>query len=418
MSKIWIAALIALLVTVNCVSADMVSLAYDDYTAEDGVWINGPMGHAVVFTAPTDNWSLSRAAVLGMLAPESKSELFVVEIWDQNLSLLSRTTDKASSFFSNNFSWALIDIPEVKVSGDFLITFLEFGGVFLGVDTSPSSGRSLIVARSPNRISNWSVQNHTQNQTSWMIHAVGHSPEPELVLDILSDTASEEKPAKIQAKATDPDGNLKSATLYIVDNKTRDIVWAEAKEMKGSSAGAEFSWPAAMSRISANGQDEGVLYVINNPEITENLSSLLAYNAPCIFELDRNINFTAQAYFGEDGQFNALIDAYGFPHYLSQDVLKITRPGVDYETFAKNNITIIKVKSKISFIDMRVPIRQNEQAAELIGPIVLTGSPSTNYDLKLLRSNAGMGEYIAIVKVEDNALNEISRIGDRAIKVK
>jgi hypothetical protein len=418
MSRIWLAALIALLVTVNCVSAGMVSLAYDDGIPEDGVWIDEPSGHAVVFTAPTDNWSLNRVAVLGMLALKPKSELFVVEVWDQNLSLLSRTTDKASSFFASNLSWSLIDIPEVKVSGDFLITFFEFGGVFLGVDTAPSSGRSLSVARNPNRILNWSVQNHSQNRTNWMIQAVGNSPEPRLALEILSDTAGEKSPAKIRAKATDPDGNLKGVTLYVVDNKTREIVWSEVKEMKGSSSEAEFIWPAAMFRISANGQDEGVLSVINNMGVTKNLSSLLAYSAPCVLLMDKNVNFTALAYFGEDGRFNALVDAYGFSHYVSHDVLNVASPGIDYEKFAKNNITLIKDKSKIGFINMKVPTRQNEQASEIIGPIVLSGSPSSNYDLKLLRSNAGIGEYIAIVKVEDLAFNELSDIGDRAIRVK
>jgi hypothetical protein len=418
MSKIWTVALIALLVTVNCVSAGMVSLAYDDGIPEDGVWIDEPNGHAVVFTAPTDNWSLNRLAVFGMLAPKPKSELFVVEVWDQNLSLLSRTTDKASSFFASNLSWSLIDIPEVKVSGDFLITLFEFGGVFLGIDTAPSSGRSLLVARNPSRILNWSVQNHSQNRTNWMIQAVGHSPEPGLAIELLSDTASEKSPAKIRAKATDHDGNLKSATLYVVDNKTREIVWSEVKEMKGSSSEAEFSWPASTSKISANGRDEGVLFVINNLGVMENLSSLLAYSSPCVLELNKNVNFTARAYFGENGLFNALIDAYGFSHYLSQDLLNITAHGIDYEKFATNNITIIKDKSKIGFINMKVPIRQNEQASEIIGPIVLSGTPSSNYDLKLLRSNAGMGEYIAIVKVEDLAFNELSEIGDRAIKVR
>ncbi|MCK9440470.1 MAG: hypothetical protein M0Q13_03505, partial [Methanothrix sp.] len=65
-----------------------------------------------------------------------------------------------------------------------------------------------------------------------------------------------------------------------------------------------------------------------------------------------------------------------------------------------------------------VPARQEEPASEIIGPIVLSGSPSSHYDLKLRRSNAGMGEYIAVVKVEDLAFNVLSDIGDRTIKVK
>ena len=115
-----------------------------------------------------------------------------------------------------------------------------------------------------------------------------------------------------------------------------------------------------------------MLFVVNNLGVMENLSGLLAYSAPCVIELNKDVNFTARAYFGEDGQFNALIDAYGFTHYLSQDVLNITAPGIDYQKFAKNNITIIKDKSKIGFINMKVPIRQNGQAAEIIGPIVLS----------------------------------------------
>ncbi|MCK9565346.1 MAG: hypothetical protein M0Q43_04785 [Methanothrix sp.] len=418
MSKICIMVAIAILLTVNCVSAGMVSLTYDDGNVDDAVWIDELRGHGVVFTAPADNWSLDRVAVFGKLVPESKSEMFVIEVWDQNLSLLCKTTDKASAYFSDNLTWSLVDLPGVKVSGDFLIAFFEFAGVWQGVDTSPSSGRSVLVARNPNRILNWSVQNRTQNQTNWMIQAVGHSPEPGLTISVLSDTASEKSPAKIKAKATDHDGNLKSVTEYVVDNKTREIVWAQVAEMKGSSSEAEFSWPASAFRISANGQDEGVLFVINNLGAMANLSSLLAYSAPCILELDKNLNFTAEAYFGEDGQFNALIDSYGFSHYLSQDVLNITRPGIDYEKFAENNITLIKDTSKVGFINMMVPARRDEPASVIIGPIVLSGSASSHYDLKLLRSNAGMGEYFAVVKVEDQAFNALNDIGDRTIKVK
>ncbi|MDQ1262212.1 MAG: hypothetical protein QG575_1393 [Euryarchaeota archaeon] len=418
MSKIWIIVAIAILLTLNCVSAGMVSLTYDDGGVEDAAWIDEHRGHGVVFTAPTDNWSLSQVAILGKLVAPSESEMFVIEVWDQNLSLLYKITDKASAYFDDNLTWSLVDLPDVRVSGDFLIAFFEFAGVWQGVDTSPSSGRSVLVSRNPNRILNWSVQNSTQNQTNWMIQAVGHSPEPNLTIAVISDAASVKSPSKIKVMATDPDGNLKSATQYVVDNKTREIVWARVVEMTGSSAEVEFSWPAAMFRISANGQDEGALFAINNPGVVANLSSLLTYSAPCIIELNKSVNFTAEAYFGEDGQLNALIDSYGFSHYLSQDVLNITDPGKDYEKYAKDNITIIKGTSKIGFINMKVPARQDEPASEITGPIVFSSSPSSHYDLRLLRSNAGMGEYMAVVKVEDQAFNALSNIAGKTIKVK
>lgn len=417
MSKIWMVALIAVLATVNCASAGMVSLAYGDGIVDDAVWVDEQRGHAVIFSAPVDNWSLSQVAILGELLPESKSEMFVIEVWDQNLSLLYRTTDKASAYFTNNLTWSQVDLPDVKVSGDFLIAFFEFAGIFQGVDAGQSSGRSILVARNPNRILNWSVQNHTQNQTDWMIQAIGYSPQPNFTLKVISDTASGKSPAKIQVKAEDPDGNLKSATIYVVDNKTRDIVWSEEKTLSGSSGEADFSWPATMFMISEKGLDDGPIYAVNNPGVPENLSSLLAYSAPCILELKENVTFTARAYFGMDGKFNALIDSYGGAHYQSQDLLNITKPGTDYTQFVKNNVTLVEGVSKIGFLGTMVPSRSQEQTTKIIGPIVFSGTPLSNYDLKLEQPNVGMGEYIALVKVEDLALNEISKIGDKAIKV-
>jgi hypothetical protein len=409
---------IAIILTLDCVSAGMVSLTYDDGSVEDAAWIDGQRGHGVIFTAPTDNWSLSQVAILGKLIKPSPSEIFVVEVWDQNLSLLYKITDKASSYFGDNLTWSIIDLPDIKVSGNFLVSFFEFAGVWQGVDKSPSSGRSVLVSRNPNRLLNWSMQNSTQNQTNWMIQAMGYSPEPKLSIAVISDTASEKSPSRIKAVATDPDGNLKLATEYIVDNKTREIVWAQAKEMTGSSSEVEFSWPGTIFRISADDQDKGGIYAINNLGVMANLSSLLAYSAPCIIELNERVNFSAEAYFGEDGLLNALIDSYGRTHYISQDILDITVPGTDYQKFALNNITIIKDKSKIGFINTKVPARQDEQASEIIGPIVLSGTPSSHYDLKLLRSKAGMGEYVAIVKVEDRASNVLSNIAEKTIKVK
>ncbi len=417
MTKSCIMVAIAILFAINCVSASMVRLTYDDGSVDDAAWIDGQRGHGVVFTAPTDNWSLSQVAILGKINNPTPSEIFVIEVWDQNLSLLYKTTDKVSSYFGDNLTWSIVDLPDLKVSGNFLVAFFEFAGVWQGVDKSPSSGRSILVSRNPNRILNWSMQNSTQNQTNWMIQAMGYSPEPKLTMAVISDTASAKSPSKIKAVATDPDGNLKSATEYIVDNKTREIVWAQAVEMTGSSSEAEFSWPGVMFRIFADGQDKGGIYAINNLGVMANLSSLLAYSAPCIIELNENVNFSAEAYFGEDGHLNALVDSYGRSHYLSQDILDITMPGTDYEKFAKNNVTIISDKSKIGFINTKVPARQDEQASEIIGPIVLSGTPSSHYDLKLLQSNAGMGEYIAIVKVEDNASNLLSNIAEKTIKV-
>ena len=231
MAKILILVLLAILTTISMVDASLVTLAYDDGSAEDGVWMDNLRGHAVVYEAPCENWTLSGVEILGKLAPEPESEMLVVEVWDRNLSLLSKSTDRSESFFGDNFTWSVIDMPDVKVTGPFIVSFYEFAGVYVAVDNSSASGRSILAARNPNRILAWDVQNRSYNDTNWMIHALGYSPAPAISLKVITESASQTSPAKMQLKANDADGNLKSATLYIVDNKTKEIVWSEVKAL-------------------------------------------------------------------------------------------------------------------------------------------------------------------------------------------
>jgi hypothetical protein len=397
--------------------ANSVSLVFDDGQAEDGVWIDDMRGHAVVFTAPCDNWTLSMVAIYGGLTPEPKSEMFTVEVWDSNLSLLSKTTDRARSFFNDNLTWAEVDIPDVKVSGSFIVSFYEYAGVFVGTDLSMPYGRSIITARSPNRILPWDVQNHTWNETNWMIRAAGYSPAPTISLKVLSDKASESSPAKIEVEAKDADGNLQSAALYIVDNKTGEIVWTETEELKGGSAKTQFSWPETMFQIATDGKAEGPIYVMNAPGIAENLSDLLAYSAPAVLELEENRTGSVLAYFGSDGRLNALMDTYGGVHYLSQDVLSRTNPDLDYDQYTKSNITLIENNSKIWLLNIRVPTGPEDSGTTMVGPVVLSGSPLQNYGLKLQQAKVGMGEYIVLVEVQDSAFNAARVVGEKTIKV-
>jgi hypothetical protein len=397
--------------------AELVSLGYDDGQAEDGVWIDDQRGHAVVFTAPCDNWTLSEVAIYGGLTPEPKSEMFTVEVWDSNLSLLSKTTDRARSFFNDNLTWAEVDIPDVKVSNSFIVSFYEFAGVFVGTDLSMPYGRSIITARSPNRILPWDVQNHTWNETNWMIRTAGYSPAPTISLKALSDKASESSPAKIEVDAQDADGNLKSAALYIVDNKTGEIVWSEVKELKGGSAKTQFSWLGTMFQIAADSKAVGPVYAVNAVGIAENLSDLLAYSAPAVLELEVNRTGSVLAYFGSDGRLNALIDTYGGVHYLSQRVLNRTNPNIDYGQYAESNITIKENSSRVGFLKIRVPSSPEDSGTTMVGPVVLSGSPLQNYGLKLQQAKVGMGEYVVLVEVQNSAFNSARGVGEKTIKV-
>lgn len=397
--------------------ANQVSLGYDDGQADDGVWIDDMRGHAVIFTAPCDNWTLSEVAIYGGLAPEPKSEMFAVEIWDSNLSLLSKVTDRSRSFFSDNLTWAEVDVPDIKVSGSFIVSFYEFAGVYVGADLSMPYGRSAITARSPNRILPWDVQNHSWNETNWMIRAAGYSPAPTVSLKMPSDKANRINPARIEVEARDADGNLKSAALYIVDNKTGEIVWSEARGLQGGSGEAKFSWPGTMFQIVAGGKAEGPVYAVNAAGIAENLSDLLAYSSPAVLELEKNSTVSVMAYFGSDGRLNALIDTYGGVHYLSQDVLNRTNPNIDYGQYAKDNITIIENNSRIGLLKIRIPSSPEDSGTTMVGPVVLSGSPAQNYGLKLQQAKVGMGEYVVLVEAHDSAFNAVRGVGEKTIKV-
>jgi len=270
-------------------------------------------GHSVLYTAPCNDWTLASIAIYGKRTLDSKSDIFVIEVWDENLTLISRSIDRSASFFGSNFEWALVDIPDVKVSENFFVNFYEFAGVYVGIDQDVASGRSLITARNPNRILEWNFTSLQQNQTNWMIQALGYSPDPKISINVSSAIASRENPAIIELKAEDRDGNLKNAFLYVVDNESQEVVWSEIKPLNGSEADTQFSWPAKILKISSPSISLVPVYATNNIEFTENVSSYLTYSAPCILQFESiNTSIPAIAYFGDDGKFNALIDVYGW----------------------------------------------------------------------------------------------------------
>ena len=417
MGKILMYVLLMLFTATGTGSADTARMSYDDGSAEDAVWMDNQRGHAVVFEAPCENWTLSGVEILGKLAPEPESDMLVVEVWDRNLSLLSRSTDRARSYFSDNFTWSVVDIPDATVSGSFVISVYEFAGVYIAVDNSSRYQRSILTARNPNRILAWDLLNRSDNQTSWMIRALGQSPAPEISLEVTRDLASQASPAKIRVLAEDMDDNLLRAKLYIVDNKSHEIVWSEEKALEGGSSDLEFSWPGSMRQISLNGSYYGPVYAANALGISDNVSSLLAYIAPAVLVGKDNRTVIAQAYFGQDGGFNALIDSYRGGYYLSRDLLERTMPGSNYSQFVMDNVSLVSGESRIGFLKLKMPINESDESMEVVGPMLLAGSPQESYGLRLEEVPAGMGEYVILVEVQDSAFNALGRAGEKMARV-
>jgi hypothetical protein len=404
-----LAVLVLLLAPEGALSDDLVTLRLDDGTAENGFRMGGGLGHSVLFEAPSGDWTLSAVAVYGKLEPNRTSEIFVLEIWDETLNAVTKVTERADSYFGDEFGWALVDVPDVRICGPFLVSIYEFGGVYVGTDLGPATGRSFITARNPNRILAWNLGTYQQNETEWMIRAVGSSPAPELVsLKVLSEAAGKENPATIEVDLKDGDGNLKRVTLFIAENETREVVWSAEEVIEGSEATIRFSWPGTFFRVSGPDGRASPVLTAEVAGVSEELRPLLDRSAPCVLLLNfGESQLAAFAYFGEDGRLNALIDEAGDVHYVSRDVLNATAPQADYMAFLKKNITASRGETAVAFYRMEVPTDSSILSTGYHEPIVLTRSPLFNYRVVLEEVKAKAGDYSPIVMVEDGAYNAV-----------
>jgi hypothetical protein len=393
----------------GCISAhgeSSVTLYLDDGTAENGLRVGEGIGHTILFESPSDDWNLSSVAVYGKLDPENASNIFVLEIWDNDLNVISKVTDRADAFFGEEFGWAVVDVPDVRVSGLFLVSLYEFGEIYIGADIGHTTNRSFISKRNPNRILAGNLGAYQQSETEWMIRATGFSPSPEVVdLKILSEVASSEGPVEIEVEAIDPDHNLKSATLYMVDNDSREVVWSETREIEGGEAQVTFSWPGTFYVVKS--PDVSIYPVLTSEvfDVSEKFQHLLARSSPCVLLLDSGESMvSAYAYFGDDGDLNSLIDLSGQVHYVSRSVLNATVPGVDYMEYLAKNVTATKDETAIVFYNVSVPA-ERALSSSYHQPMILSRSPLFGYRVSLEEVEAKAGDYVPIVVVEDEAYN-------------
>jgi len=398
---------------------NVVTLRLDDETAENGFRMGDGKGHSVIFETPSKDWTLSKVSVFGKLEPNRTSEIFVLEIWDEDLNVISKVTDRADSFFDEEFGWALVDVPDVQVSGLFLVSLYEFGGIYVGTDIGLASGRSLISARNPNRILEWNLGRYQQNETDWMIRATGRSPSPEVVsLKVLSEVATPDSPATIELDVRDPDQNLKSATLYLADNDSREVVWSDVRDLEGGEAKVQFSWRGTLFQVSGGEDPVAPVLVSESVSISEKFRPLLGRSSACVLFLDsKEPQVPAFTYFGDDGKLNGLIDVYGQVHYFSRDVVNATSPDTDYMEYLAKNITVVKDKSAIILYKMTIPSDPGILSSGYHQPIVLSRSPLFNYRVDLEEIEAEAGDYLLIIVVEDRAYNAVKFFPSTKVRI-
>ncbi len=381
---------------------DLVSIGYDDGIADDGLWVDNGRGHAVLFKAPSNNWTLSKVGINGKLNPQMDQGLFVLEIWDQDLNLVYSRADNPGSYFGPEMRWVVIDVPDLYVSGDFYVCLFEFSNVYLGADLSErSSRRSLVVSRNPNKIDNWDLH-YPQNSTDWMISVLGYSPAPEVGIFV----ASGEDGVVVEVEAADADGNLADATIYVIDEEKEEVVWVEQMSIEGEQANLTFIWPRQEFMVT-NGTDSiGPIFAANTMGL--NGSSYQAFSAMNIIRLSPDLpNITGAAYFDQEGKLHALIDVFGKTHYLSAEMLKVVKPEASYGQYRKDTITTQERVTSLRFFRL-----SPDGGLSLYDPLVLARSPVHHHGLQLEMVAASPGSYIIEVDVSDSAGNRVSRFSE------
>jgi len=375
---------------------DPVMLRHDDGEPNDGLWMNNGRGHAVLFTTPYENWTLSKIAVCGKLNPQADQGLFVLEIWDKNFNLLYSRADNPRSYFSDLMNWAVMDLPNIELSGDFYVCLFELSNIYVGIDLDePCSQRSFVVSRNPNRIDRWDLP-YSMNQTDWTIIALRNSTAPEVNLTLIS----KDEAVIVEARITNADSDPVRATMRVIDNDSLEVLWTEQRLIEEGEADLTFSWPYKIFQIMNETEVVKPVYVVNTVGIPPDEMPYLAYSANCLLHLEPyRQNIPAVAFFGQDGEFHALVDVSGISHYQSQEIFKVVSPELLYGNYINNNMTISGGKTSLSFFKLNV-----EEEMVPYPPLMLTRSPLRHFKLRMDKVDATVpGKYKIEVDVEDSA---------------
>lgn len=210
---------------------------------------------------------------------------------------------------------------------------------------------------------------------------------------------------EVSAVITDQDSDLASATLYVLDENTLDVLWTEHRIIQGGKANLTSLWPLYGWRVT-NGIDyvQPVL-AVNTIGMPENESPYLVYSAPCLMEVvPVGQDVTALAYFDNDGIFHSLVDLSGNSYYKSNEILAITSPDTPYGRYIRNNISLIVGVTTLSFLRLNL-----KEGLNPLPSLILDRSPIQHYTLKLEKASQVSVPYIIEVEAEDSSGNRVRK---------
>jgi hypothetical protein len=140
------------------------------------------VGEAVKFTAPKPDWNLKQIRIAGwngFNGTEKKVPTpndFLIEIRDEKLNVLYRLADTQNAYFT--FSAPVlraIDIPVLKVNGNFYVVFYDRGAMVIEMETKNATGNSYFYDSLNNELipAQFTNEMNTSTKVNWIIRAVG-----------------------------------------------------------------------------------------------------------------------------------------------------------------------------------------------------------------------------------------------------
>lgn len=156
---------------------EMTEIAYDD-GEKDGAWSFGSdsgKGHGVLFEvgSPTTVATVKMyGCIYGTASsdPHGFGQTFDIEIRDSSLSKLYSITCDYDDYFTESYDWAMVDIPDIAVDGNFYIWVNTKSsrpgmgrGIYIGEGSDSPTGNSFKIETTTDSIletwdSNWMIR--------------------------------------------------------------------------------------------------------------------------------------------------------------------------------------------------------------------------------------------------------------------
>lgn len=140
------------------------------------------IGEAVKFTAPSSGFNLQKVRILAWSGFNNTTKTYpaerdiLLEIRDKDLNLLYKFADGQNNYFlsSEGPIYGEIEIPEMKMTGDFYVVFYDRGAAPIGAADVAESGNSYLFNGAETFPAEFVDQD--TNETigyNWVIEAIG-----------------------------------------------------------------------------------------------------------------------------------------------------------------------------------------------------------------------------------------------------